>query len=203
MTKAKPTPAPKPGSKTAKPKPQSKTQQALTEIKQISMVLDPETQKLKKEVQADVAQQRHEYFKRIGRLGGIAKGKKETKWQDRFVKIAYNMARIGCRDEDIADMFGVARSTFSDWKNARPALAGTLKKARAQRNRLVVGAAIDAASSGIPGHTGTLIFLLKNWMGMTDRTDVVHGGEVGIVYKSNIPQPEGGENPDEGSILKK
>lgn len=55
-----------------------------------------------------------------------------SKWKDKFILDAYELARSGMNDTEIAKTFGVSPGMFIKWKSSKPIFDSALKKARKQ-----------------------------------------------------------------------
>lgn len=58
----------------------------------------------------------------------------KTKFQPKFYVIVYELARDGLPEEQMAQIIGVSRRTFLDWKKEVPAFQDALDRGRKRRN---------------------------------------------------------------------
>ncbi|NIQ17325.1 MAG: hypothetical protein GTN43_00720 [Candidatus Aenigmarchaeota archaeon] len=74
-----------------------------------------------------------------------------------------------CSVHHIADLLGVHRDTIYDWEENHPEFSDTIKKWRERRNALFLE---------LKQKNAAWIFLAKNWLGMRDKQEVEHSGEL-------------------------
>lgn len=148
---------------------------------------------------------RREYFRELAKLGHLKKPKKgrgdyRTKWDSKFVILSKAFAALGLPDDNIAALLGVHSITFSKWKLSHRELARATREGEALRNTNLIENMVKGVKDGI---FTTQIFLAKNWLGMVDKVDTKHSGEIGITYRSNIPGEKGKADVDPSSVKKK
>ena len=79
-----------------------------------------------------------------------------------------------CSVDHIAEAFGVCRDTIYEWRAQHSAFDAAMKRWETKRNALFHHLAAlkkDVAPA-------VWIFLAKNWLGMTDRQDLMHSGQI-------------------------
>lgn len=65
---------------------------------------------------------------------GKAKGGRPSSYKPEFAEQAYQHCLLGATDAVLAEHFGVALSTLSDWKNKFPEFSDALKRGKAPAN---------------------------------------------------------------------
>jgi len=69
----------------------------------------------------------------------------------------------------IACLLGVCRDTIYEWQKQYPEFSDTIKRWEEKRNALFLELKLK---------NGAWIFLAKNWLEMTDRQEIEHGGSL-------------------------
>ncbi len=127
-----------------------------------------------------------------------------TKYKAEYVKQAQKACEAGFTDDEVADLFGVSRSTLALWKLNHQEFSDALKTGKDVADERVErslyhratgytfdavkifnhqGAVIEAPyKEHVPPDTTAMIFWLKNrrpaeWR---DKRDIEHSGEIGI-----------------------
>jgi len=164
-------------------------------VKEVFSSIDQERQRLSSE--------RVNYMKQFGLTSLRKKSTPLTgkpKWDDKFAIIAKAFAALGVKETDMAYLLEVHPKTFSKWKRLHPELSTKLKEGEAIRN---LGLLQDLMRSSRQGSFAVQIFLAKNWLGMTDRVDTSHSGELKINYISHVPREKGVPEVDPESVKAK
>ena len=78
------------------------------------------------------------------RRGG--KNGNEKQWNDRFIQMAFPLAKTGLIDKQIADVFGVSVKTLNRWKKLHPEFESALKNGKIFANENVVEALYKRAT---------------------------------------------------------
>lgn len=52
----------------------------------------------------------------------------DTKYEDRFAKMAFGISLLGATDREMADIFGVSQGTISRWKRSHPEFGRAVTK---------------------------------------------------------------------------
>ena len=144
-------------------------------------------------------ERRREMLREFGRRGGKATAKKLGKYRPRFAEMAKKLAALGLPQADMAALFGVHERTFKAWIRKNKALATALKEGESVKKTGLLKSMMQSVKNG---SFAVQIFLAKNWLGMTDRVDTKHSGEIEITYKSHIPKEKGRPDIDKDSIKK-
>lgn len=58
------------------------------------------------------------------------KGGRPPKYKEEFAEQAYNYSLLGAIDEEMADFFGVALSTFNKWKKDHPQFSESIQRGK-------------------------------------------------------------------------
>ena len=93
-----------------------------------------------------------------------------------------------CSVYHIACLLNVSRETVYAWRDKYPEFSDTIKEWESKRNALFLE---------LNNKNGAWIFLAKNWLGMSDKQEMEHSGDVNIKYISHIPHPDKKPEPDE------
>jgi len=86
-----------------------------------------------------------------------------------------------CGVEHIAYALGIHKDTVYEWVKKYDEFSEAIKRWETKRNMLFYKL---AASQQV--QPGKWIFLAKNWLGMTDRQEVSHGGQVEHIHIMSI-----------------
>jgi transcriptional regulator with XRE-family HTH domain len=62
-----------------------------------------------------------------------------TKYEERFCEEVRDLCLLGATDDELAEHFGVARSTLSAWKNEFPDFSDAIKKAKRAADAVIAG----------------------------------------------------------------
>jgi len=96
-------------------------------------------------------------------------------FKEEYIEETRKLATLGVNEEDIAWFFHIHPNTFKNWKKKHPQLLAALKKGKADRNVSLMKAMFENATKR---HNASVqIFLAKNWLGMTDRQELLHTGD--------------------------
>jgi len=96
-------------------------------------------------------------------------------FKEEYIEETRKLATLGVNEEDIAWFFGIHPNTFKNWKKQHLHLLSALKKGKADRNVSLMKAMFENATRR---HNASVqIFLAKNWLGMTDRQEMLHTGD--------------------------
>jgi hypothetical protein len=73
-------------------------------------------------------------------------GGRPSKYVPKLNKQAESLARLGLTDKEIAEFFGIAESTFYEWKDAYPKFAEAIKKGKLPADAKVVDSLFKRAT---------------------------------------------------------
>ena len=68
-----------------------------------------------------------------------------TKFKEDYINQAYELALLGCTDEEMAEVFEVALSTFKEWKDKHSEFRDTISAGKVPADAKVATAAFDSA----------------------------------------------------------
>ncbi len=95
-------------------------------------------------------------------------GEKNSKYDERYVKLAYNYCLLGATDADLANFFDVAESTINKWKLDHPAFSESIKRGKHEADANVAASLYNRAMGFT--HTETKIATYEGRI--TDTLDV-------------------------------
>jgi len=103
------------------------------------------------------------------------KGGRPSVFKEEYIEETRKLATLGVNEEDIAWYFGVHPNTFANWKKRHEKLLLALKEGQAHKKISLMKAMYENA---VKKHNASVqIFLAKNWLGMTDRQEMLHTGD--------------------------
>lgn len=131
-------------------------------------------------------------------------------YKTEYVDKAYKLCLLGATDKQMADIFGVAESTFNLWKKEHKEFSESLKRGKHEADAIIAESLYNRAKGyshadvhisnyqgqvtltpiikHYPPDTTAAIFWLKNrktdqWR---DKQDVEHSGSVGVTIVDDI-----------------
>lgn len=139
------------------------------------------------------------------------------KWQPEFADMVEHVAKLGARDEDIAQVFGVTRQCVEKWKKRHPAFNEALRRGKLEADAQVAQALYSRATGyrwteqqavkvkdgpqlervevvdvekQVPPDTVACIFWLKNRrpMDWRDKKEIEHEVTGGVVLMDQQPE---------------
>ena len=73
-------------------------------------------------------------------------GEKNSKYDDRYVQLAYNYCLLGATDEDLANFFDVTETTINNWKHAHPTFLESIKRGKHEADATVASSLYHRAN---------------------------------------------------------
>lgn len=114
-----------------------------------------------------------------------------TKFKEEYVEQAEKLIALGLSQRDLAVFFGVDEDTIWRWKKRHKDFAEAIKRGEMSRKMGLLRKMWEMAKAG---NTSVVIFLAKNWLGMTDKQETLTDQtiKIKVVDAKNIRRGKNG-----------